>query len=166
MNRGLACLVMAALLTACVAMPKGGGSGASLPDLTSYVLMRTDAGARATEPASVQQAADVLAAYDVIFIGEAHQHPGNHLAEMALFRAIHERSSALSLSMEQFERDVQPVLDDYLAGKFSKAATGFHRLEKDHPARIAERMMYRRANKLARHPPEEEWAGVYAHTKK
>ena len=111
---------MAALLTACVAMPKGGGSGASLPDLTSYVLMRTDASARATEPASVQQAADVLAAYDVIFIGEAHQHPGNHLAEMALFRAIHERNSALSLSMEQFERDVQPVLDDYLAGKIGE----------------------------------------------
>lgn len=76
------------------------------------------------------------------------------------------RKGELSPDMASARDAYEAALDDYLAGKFSKAATGFHRLEKDHPARIAERMMYRRANKLARHPPEEEWAGVYAHTKK
>jgi len=120
MYRVLAGLGLAALLTSCATMPMGEGTGTALPDLTSYILMRTDAGAHTPQRVSVQQAADVLAAYDVIFIGEAHQHPGNHLAEMALFRAIHERSSALSLSLEQFERDVQPVLDDYLAGKIGE----------------------------------------------
>jgi uncharacterized iron-regulated protein len=69
---------------------------------------------------SVDQAADVLATYDVIFIGESHRHPGNHLAQMELFRAIHARAPRLSLSMEQFERDVQPALDDYLAGKIGE----------------------------------------------
>jgi uncharacterized iron-regulated protein len=39
---------------------------------------------------------------------------------MALFRALHERAPALTLSMEQFERDVQPALDDYLAGKIGE----------------------------------------------
>jgi uncharacterized iron-regulated protein len=91
---------------------------AGLPDLTSFILMRTDAGA--PQPMSVEQAADVLATYDVIFIGESHRHPGNHLAQMELFRAIHARAPRLSLSMEQFERDVQPALDDYLAGKIGE----------------------------------------------
>ncbi len=120
MKRRLAGLVVAALLTSCATMPSGNGSGASLPDLTSFVLIRTDAGAHTPQRVSVGNAAQILAGYDVIFIGEAHQHPGNHLAEMALFRDIHERAPALSLSLEQFERDVQPTLDDYLAGKIGE----------------------------------------------
>jgi uncharacterized iron-regulated protein len=93
----------------------------TLPDLTSFLLMRTDAGARTPTRVSVDQAADVLAGYDVIFIGEAHEHPGNHLAEMELLRAIYDRASNLTLSMEQFERDVQPLVDNYLAGKIGEA---------------------------------------------
>lgn len=93
---------------------------ATLPDLTSFLLARTDGGARTPAFVSVDEAADVLAGYDVIFLGEAHQHPANHLAQMALFRAIFARAPALSLSMEQFERDVQPVVDEYLAGKIGE----------------------------------------------
>jgi uncharacterized iron-regulated protein len=93
---------------------------ATLPDLTSFILMRTDGGAVTPQIVSIDQAADVLATYDVVFIGESHGHPGNHLAQMQLFHAIHHRAPQLSLSMEQFERDVQPVLDDYLAGKIGE----------------------------------------------
>jgi uncharacterized iron-regulated protein len=58
----------------------------------------------------------VLKNYDVIFLGENHRHPGNHLAQMQVFRAIQERAPNLSLSMEQFERDVQDVVDKFMAG--------------------------------------------------
>ena len=54
-------------------------------------------------------------------MGEWHDHAGNHLAEMALFCAVYERAPGLTLSMEMFERDVQPVLDDYLAGRIGEA---------------------------------------------
>ena len=90
----------------------------ALPDLTSFVLMRNDTPGGA--PVSVSEAADILVGYDVIFIGEAHTHPGNHLAEMQLFRAIQERYPAVSLSMEQFERDTQRTVDEYLAGKIGE----------------------------------------------
>jgi uncharacterized iron-regulated protein len=39
---------------------------------------------------------------------------------MALLRAIHARAPQLALSMEQFERDRQAVVDDYLAGKIGE----------------------------------------------
>lgn len=117
----MAVAALAITLTACTALPATMTPGTTLPDLTSYILMRTDGGARAPLRVSVDQAADVLASYDVIFIGEAHEHPGNHFAEMALLRAIHTRAPNLSLSMEQFERDVQPVLDSYLAGTIGEA---------------------------------------------
>jgi uncharacterized iron-regulated protein len=92
-----------------------------LNDLTSYALMRNDGGATPTV-VSVDEAADALKAYDVILFGEFHDHAGNHLAEMALFSALHARAPALSLSLEQFERDVQTVLDDYMADKIGEEA--------------------------------------------
>jgi uncharacterized iron-regulated protein len=91
-----------------------------LNDLTSFALMRNDGGVPTA--VSVDEAADALKAYDVIFLGEYHDHAGNHLAEMALFSALHARAPALSLSLEQFERDVQNVLDDYMAGQIGEEA--------------------------------------------
>ena len=121
MNR-LAGAGFALLLSSCASGPGPTGAAlpTSLPDLTSYALIHTDAGRRQARHVSVDEAARVLAGFDVIFIGEAHQHPGNHMAEMALLRAIYARAPNVSLSLEQFERDVQPVLDDYLAGKMGE----------------------------------------------
>ncbi|MSO97143.1 MAG: hypothetical protein EXR11_02840 [Rhodospirillaceae bacterium] len=112
--------VMTAVLGACASnppTPAGLASPSTLKDLTDFALVRTDGGKMSPKLVSVDHAADVLKDYDVIFLGEAHRHPGNHLAQMALFGAIHERAPKLSLSMEQFERDVQGELDDFMAGK-------------------------------------------------
>ena len=87
---------------------------AMLPDFNSFVMMR------GSTAISVDQAADALKDFDVVFVGELHGHIANHLAEMALLRAIQQRVPHLALSMEQFERDRQAVLDDYLAGKIGE----------------------------------------------
>lgn len=92
----------------------------ALPDFDSYRIMRLGAGAPVA--VSADEAADALQSYDVIFIGELHDHIANHLAEMALLRALYARTPKLALSMEQFERDVQPVVDDYLAGRIGEAS--------------------------------------------
>ncbi len=119
-RQAAALLGLASLLGACAVTAPRFVAPSSLPDLTSFALLRTDGGARASQRVSVEEAADALAHYDVIFIAESHEHPANHLAEMELFRSLHERAPALTLSMEQFERDVQPVVDDYLAGKIGE----------------------------------------------
>lgn len=92
-----------------------------LPDLTSFDLMRSEPG-KPPVYLTVAQAADLLKNYDVIFLGEWHDDAANHLAEMDLLRAIHDRAQQLALSMEQFERDVQPVVDDYMAGRIGEDA--------------------------------------------
>lgn len=96
---------------------KGVPVAISLPDITTYALIRTDGGKIPAQVISLAQAADLLAGFDVVFLGEVHRHVGNQRAQMDLFREIHARAPNVSLSMEQFERDVQGVLDDYLAGK-------------------------------------------------
>jgi uncharacterized iron-regulated protein len=52
---------------------------------------------------------------DVVFFGEQHDDPGTHAMQRALLEAISRRRTVI-LSLEMFERDVQPLLDAYLAG--------------------------------------------------
>lgn len=57
----------------------------------------------------------------VIFFGEQHDDPGTHAAELEFLEAIGRSGRPLIVSLEMFERDVQPVLDDYLAGRISES---------------------------------------------
>ncbi|MDB6087179.1 MAG: hypothetical protein JWN43_5060 [Gammaproteobacteria bacterium] len=75
----------------------------------------------APRPLTVAEAADALAGFDVVFYGESHDHAGVHLEQMKLLRELYQRDPHWVLSMEQFERDVQAVLDDYLAARIGEA---------------------------------------------
>ena len=61
-----------------------------------------------------------LAKADVVFFGEQHDDVGTHRMQRALLEAIGRRRSNVVLAMEMFERDVQPVLDQYLAGTITE----------------------------------------------
>ena len=106
------------LLASMTAVLLSAAAPPALNDLTSFALMRADGPTRTV--ISVDEAADALKEFDVIFLGEFHDHPGNHLAEMALFSALHAHAPALSLSLEQFERDVQSVVDEYMADRIGE----------------------------------------------
>lgn len=53
---------------------------------------------------------------DVVFLGEPHDDPGTHRMELALLQAVARRRGNVVLTLEMFERDVQPILNRYLAG--------------------------------------------------
>ncbi|MFT5734490.1 MAG: putative iron-regulated protein [Planctomycetota bacterium] len=86
-------------------------------------LVRTPAGASVT----LADAADELAAADVVFLGEQHDNAVGHAVQLALTEALANLRGEIILSMEMFERDSQPTLDLYLAGALTeeefKAAT-------------------------------------------
>ncbi len=58
---------------------------------------------------------------DVVFFGEQHDDPATHRAELSVLAALGNGTRPVVLSLEMFERDVQGVLDDYLAGRISEA---------------------------------------------
>jgi uncharacterized iron-regulated protein len=125
LRRSLPALFLSASLLACTTPAHRDAMAVASPalnDLTSFALMRIDQNGRSSSVLSVDQLADTLKDSDVVFFGEWHDHPGNHLAEMALFRALHQRSPQLVLSLEMFERDVQPVVDDYMASRIGEEA--------------------------------------------
>ena len=89
-------------------------------DMDDSVFVLTQPDAAAPRAVTVAELADALLRYDVVFFGELHGHPGVHLQQMRLLRALYERDPRIVLSLEQFERDTQPVLDDYLAGRIGE----------------------------------------------
>jgi uncharacterized iron-regulated protein len=72
---------------------------------------------------ALQELLEAVVDVEVLFIGERHGDPAGHDFQLQLLQALagDDLPSALDdrgliLSLEMFERDVQPVLDEYLAG--------------------------------------------------
>lgn len=59
---------------------------------------------------------------DVVFLGEQHDDPSTHRMELALLEEVARQRKDVVLSLEMFERDVQPILNQYLAGAISEDA--------------------------------------------
>lgn len=61
-----------------------------------------------------------LAKADLVFVGEQHDDPNTHRLEAAILDGLHRRGLTPVLSLEMFERDTQPALDDYFAGRITE----------------------------------------------
>lgn len=62
-----------------------------------------------------------LSEADVVFLGEEHDNDVGHRLQLETVRALHAARPELVISLEQFEADVQGVLDLYLAGGIDEA---------------------------------------------
>ena len=66
---------------------------------------------------SLNDIAEEMKNYDVLFFGEEHNDSVTHYIEKTMFELLHSKfGDNLSLSMEMFDRDVQTVMDEYLKG--------------------------------------------------
>ncbi len=75
------------------------------------------------EPVSMGALLDRLAGADVVFLGETHLDEVTHRVELNILEALAERRDGqVVLAMEMFATDVQPVLDDYVAGRIDEDA--------------------------------------------
>ncbi len=74
------------------------------------------------EPVARDRLFEQLRGRDVVFAGEQHDNLVFQGFELELLRALDTGKGDLVLSLEMFERDVQPKLDAYLAGEIDEAA--------------------------------------------
>ncbi len=63
-----------------------------------------------------------LSRADAVFLGEQHDDRGTHALQLAVLEGLARRDVKVVLSLEMFERDVQPALDAYLAGTMPESA--------------------------------------------
>ncbi|MFQ5655674.1 MAG: ChaN family lipoprotein, partial [Planctomycetota bacterium] len=122
---GLICLI-ALLFTSCQSPETGATrsraarrSPAQPPHLDSVVRVFEGKGARET---TLWKMLDRLAEAEVVFLGETHVDETTHRVEAAVLEGlIARRDGRVVLAMEMFERDVQPIIDRYLAGEIDEA---------------------------------------------
>ncbi|MBL4616294.1 MAG: ChaN family lipoprotein [Robiginitomaculum sp.] len=97
----------------------------ALGGFSDYVLVETQMGNIAPRIVDLDYVLADLAAYDVVFVGEAHGHVTNHYIQSKLFSGLHEKSANIALSMEQFERSQQNIVDQYLASEIGEESLVF-----------------------------------------
>ena len=78
-----------------------------------------------------------LAGADVVLLGEQHDDANTHRLETAVLEGLARRRVPVTLSLEMFERDVQPTLDTYVSGtsvedEFLKGARPWPRYATDY----------------------------------
>ena len=66
-------------------------------------------------------ALDAMAAASVVYLGETHDEPADHAAQLEIIEALSAQND-IAIALEMFQRPFQPVLDAYLAGNITEAA--------------------------------------------
>ncbi len=70
---------------------------------------------------NVESVLKEIASADVVYLGETHDRPEDHQAQLTIIQSLHRLNPQLVIGMEMFQRPYQPVLDRYLAGKITEA---------------------------------------------
>ncbi len=93
---------------------------APIRSFSDFILVETQLGETSPQVVDLKTVIDDFADYDAIFIGEAHGHAASHYVQSKIFAGLHAKYPDMALSMEQFERPAQSVVDDYLAGRIGE----------------------------------------------
>ena len=111
----------ASLALACQASaPQPAHSARSDSELERLVVVRDG---HSSAPLSFDALLDAVASADVVFLGESHTDETTHRVELAVYEGLlARRGGQVVLALEMFERDAQPALDDYLAGRIDEPA--------------------------------------------
>lgn len=73
-----------------------------------------------SEPITIDELAQNFQKADVILVGEWHTHSGIHRFQTELLQRLLRQNMTIALSMEQFSRDHQSVVDSYLKGEIGE----------------------------------------------
>lgn len=65
---------------------------------------------------------DLVAKNAVVLLGESHTDVDHHLWQLHTVAALHGRGGNIAIGFEAFPRRLQPVLDDWIAGKLTEEA--------------------------------------------
>lgn len=100
---------------------------------SSYVAGEFRVYTGAGEPASLDDVVWAMQLHEVVFVGEVHDDPTGHMLELELLERVDSLLASeasdgggdgrsVTLSVEFLQRDVQHVLDEYLAGLITERA--------------------------------------------
>ncbi len=99
--------------------------GVPLAEDTAYTAGEYRVFTGAGQPATLDDIVAAMAPHTVVFVGETHDDPTQHMLEAELWKRAYEAygdpavagagARPVALSLEFFQRDTQPIVDEYLA---------------------------------------------------
>ena len=92
-----------------------------LPHPTPQIMQ-----SQSQQPVSMESLLETLAQQQVVFLGEQHDNDSGHEFQLQVIQGLVDRGADVVVSMEQFERDVQGVVDDYLSGRINEQSFKQH----------------------------------------
>jgi uncharacterized iron-regulated protein len=131
--RRVEALVLGSLALVSASSARGQDSSPGVGD-SAYVAGEYRVFTGAGEPATLDEVVAAMGEVTVVFVGETHDDPTGHLIETELLKKAYEtyggpESQAdgsgprpVALSLEFFQSDVQPILDEYLADLITEKA--------------------------------------------
>jgi uncharacterized iron-regulated protein len=119
--------IIAALpLVVMIALPARAQDSSPIQGDTAYVAGEYRVFTGAGQPASIGDIVAEMGRHQVMFVGETHDDPTGHMLEGELLERAYETYGVpgsnggaprtVALSLEFFQRDVQLILDEYMAG--------------------------------------------------
>lgn len=110
-------VAIGALLLLSTACASSGGRPVTVPQSAAAIRVYDS---KAGQFISFTQLIDAISTKDVVFFGEQHDDPATHAAEHAVLAALGAKRGEVTVTLEMFERDVQPLLNQYLIGTISE----------------------------------------------
>ena len=71
-----------------------------------------------TTPSLAEVIADLMQV-EIVFIGETHDNPAHHRAQLQIIQALREHGKKIAIGLEMFRADSQEDLNDWVAGRLS-----------------------------------------------
>jgi uncharacterized iron-regulated protein len=69
------------------------------------------------KPLAIESVITQLATKRVVFVGETHSRYDHHLNQLEVIRQLHQLDGNLVIGVEYFQQQLQPKVDDYIAGR-------------------------------------------------
>ena len=69
---------------------------------------------------SPQEVIQDLAQANVVYLGETHDSPADHKAQLDIIQQLYQKDPKLAIGMEMFQRPYQPFIEGYLQGKLTE----------------------------------------------
>lgn len=69
---------------------------------------------------SHQEIIQELTEADIVYLGEVHNRPEDHQAQLQILQALHEENEEVTLALEMFQRPFQGAINRYLEGEINE----------------------------------------------
>lgn len=94
-------------MTFCLYGPKASSASMSCPSIIVDLLLG--------EPVPIETALDDMSAVRIVYVGEIHTIARHHELQVEILRGLVQRNPKISLAMEMFTPEQQPVVDRWLS---------------------------------------------------